>query len=101
MTMRLSSDARQALARAGVSRRAFLKGSGALVVAPREIAPLDLEARRATARLEPRGQLRDERAHFDGAGARADLHAVATRCRRGGFGPCRGLVVRALHAAVT
>ena len=33
MTMRLSSDARQALARAGVSRRAFLKGSGALVVA--------------------------------------------------------------------
>jgi len=33
MTMRLSSDAQQALVRAGVSRRAFLKGSGALVVA--------------------------------------------------------------------
>src|SRR5262245_65717789 len=41
MTPQLSSDARRELVRAGFSRRAFLKGSGALVVAFSSAGVLD------------------------------------------------------------
>ena len=45
MTSPLSADARQALHRSGLSRRAFLKGSGALIVAFSSATVLDRSGR--------------------------------------------------------